>query len=78
MNGVILTCQSLMTFAVIKMYPMMVLCLGIDVVWSLFAVVCVFSAFYGVFILPETKGKSLNEVLMLFESRGKTTNSSNS
>lgn len=57
------------------MYPMAVLNLGIEIVWSIFALVCVSSAFYGLFILPETKGKSLNEVLMTFEFREKTTNS---
>lgn len=77
MNGVVLTYQSLLSFAVIKIYPMAVSNLGIEVVWSIFAIVCVSSAFYGLLILPETKGKSLNEVLMTFESRKKNTNSNN-
>lgn len=71
MNGVILTCQSLMTFIIIKMYPTAVLHLGVEVVWAVFSIFCVSSAFYGVFVLPETKGKSLDEILKTFESRGK-------
>lgn len=74
MNGVILTCQSLMTFAIIKMYPMAVEKLGVEIVWTVFSIFCVSSAFYGVFVLPETKGKSLDEILMTFESRGKRKN----
>jgi len=68
MVGFIQTIQSFIMFGVIKMYPMMVTNLGIEIVWSIFAGICVCSAFYGKFILPETKGKSLDEILMSFES----------
>lgn len=75
MNGVVLTYQSLMSFAVIKMYPVAVLNLGVEAVWSIFTIVCVSSAFYGLFVLPETKGKTLKEVQMTYESREKTISS---
>lgn len=68
MNGIILTIASVIAFSITKMYPMIVENLGIEVVWSIFAFFCVLSAFYGKYILPETKGKSLNEILMSFES----------
>lgn len=72
MNGVVQTVASVIIFSVTKIYPMTVNNLGIEVVWSFFAFVCVLSAFYGKFILPETKGKSLDEIIMSFESHNKT------
>lgn len=40
---------------------------GIYVIWSVFTIFCIISALLGVFILPETKGKSLDEIAMMFE-----------
>lgn len=59
-------------FIVIKIYPSMVLKFGIENVFTAFAAFSLASALFGAFIMPETKGKSLNEILRSFESRKKS------
>jgi len=67
MSGIVQVCGYELMFIVIKIYPFLVSRFGIEAVWSVFAAFCVISAFYGAFIMPETKGKSLNEILTSFE-----------
>lgn len=55
-----------------KLYPQIASKFGIETVWTVFAVFCVVNAFYGKFIMPETKGKSLEEILSEFDSSKKT------
>lgn len=71
MNGVVQTCGYLLWFAVCKMYPSLVLHFGVEIVWSIFAIFCVLNVLFAIFIMPETKGKSLEEVLLYFESHEK-------
>lgn len=59
-------------FLVIKVYPFIISAYQIEDVWTVFTVFCVISALYGLFIMPETKGKSLNEIGKSFESRKKS------
>jgi len=67
MTGIVQIIGYELMFVVIKLYPAMVDKFGIENVWSLFAGFCIISAFFGKFIMPETKGKSLNEILSSFE-----------
>lgn len=71
MNGIVQTFGFLMMFAIIKMYPTMVLNFGIECVWSVFTVICVVSVFFCAFILPETKGMPLQDILATFEAKEK-------
>lgn len=47
---------------------------GIYVVWSVFTIFCIASALFGVFIVPETKGKSFDEIAEIFDKRKKVAN----
>lgn len=58
-------------FLVIKVYPRMVSVFGIENVWTVFAGFCLLTVFYSVFIMTETKGKSLDEILSEFEPQKK-------
>lgn len=58
----------------IKIYPMLELHFGIYVVWSVFTIFCIASALFGVFIVPETKGKSFDEIAEIFDKRKKVAN----
>lgn len=69
MTGVVQVCGYELMFVVIKIYPSMVSRFGVEEVWSVYACFCLVSVFYGAFIMPETKGKTLNEILESFESR---------
>lgn len=67
MNGIVQICGYELLFAVIKMYPFLVSKYGMENVWSVFAAFCVASAFFGAYIMPETNGKTLNEIIATFE-----------
>lgn len=71
MNGVVQTCGYMFMFAVIKIYPMMVSILGILEIWTIFTIMCMISVFFCSFILPETKGVTLDVILTYFEPQKK-------
>ncbi|XP_026817040.1 facilitated trehalose transporter Tret1-like isoform X1 [Rhopalosiphum maidis] len=67
MNGVVQTCGYIMWFMICKIYPSMISNLGVEIVWSIFAFFCLLNVLFAIFIMPETKGKTLDEVLLYFE-----------
>lgn len=69
MTGIAHTFGFELMFLVIKVYPFIISTYGVEAVWTVFAGFCIASAFYGIFVMPETKGKSLNEIVKSFESR---------
>lgn len=71
MNGIVLMCGYILWFTICKIYPSLILHFGVQIVWSVFAAFCVLNVLFAIFIMPETKGKSLDEVLMYFEPRKK-------
>ena len=56
-----------MMFVVIKTYHDLKTHLGEDVTFWIYSVVCLASCFFVHFLVPETKGKSLEEIEQLFE-----------
>lgn len=71
MSGVVNIVGYELMFLTTKIYPKMVLTFGIENVWLIYAVFCMLGGLFGAFIMPETKGKSLNEILYSFESKRK-------
>ncbi|XP_025191046.1 facilitated trehalose transporter Tret1-like isoform X2 [Melanaphis sacchari] len=69
MNGLVQTCGYVMWFIICKIYPSMVSHFGVEIVWSIFAFFCILNMLFAIFIMPETKGKSLDEVLLYFEPK---------
>ncbi|XP_050439287.1 facilitated trehalose transporter Tret1-like isoform X2 [Adelges cooleyi] len=69
MNAVVQSAGYEMLFGATKVYPMLVSMLGIKIVWAIFTGSCLLTAMYGWFLLPETKGKSLDEILEGFEPK---------
>ncbi|XP_022169559.1 plastidic glucose transporter 4-like [Myzus persicae] len=72
MGGIVQVIGYELMFLVIKVYPALVSKFGVEFVWSVFTIFCFASALFGAFIMPETKGKSLNEILSSFDSRKKS------
>jgi len=72
MGGIVQAFGYELMFLIIKIYPSLVLTFGVKCIWSVFTIFCFLSALFGAFILPETKGKSLNDILVSFESRKKS------
>lgn len=60
-------------FLTSKIYPAMSSTFGLVNIWSIFAGFCVVTALFGVFIMPETKGKSLDDITKSFESKKSST-----
>ncbi|XP_060859337.1 facilitated trehalose transporter Tret1-like [Metopolophium dirhodum] len=71
MNGVVQTCGYVIWFMICKIYPSLILNLGVEIIWSIFAFFCILNVLFAIFIMPETKGKSLDEILLYFESQEK-------
>ncbi|VVC29775.1 Hypothetical protein CINCED_3A008222 [Cinara cedri] len=71
MNGIVQTGGFVLMFSVIKIYPLMVSILGIQNIWTIFTFICILSAVFCLFILPETKGVPLDVILTYFEPHKK-------
>lgn len=72
MSGIVQAFNYELMFVVIKVYPTLATRFEIEDVWSIFAAFCVASVFFGIYIMPETRGKSLNEIVSEFEPRQKS------
>lgn len=72
MNGIVQTFGYELMFLVIKVYPSFVSTFGIECIWTGFASGCLLCALYGAFIMPETKGKTIDDILKSFEARQKS------
>lgn len=71
LNGVVQTWGYVAMFMVIKVYPSIVSYYGVEIIWSIFAVSCLINTLFGVFIMPETKGKTLDDILSSFKKQKK-------
>ncbi|XP_003244834.1 facilitated trehalose transporter Tret1 [Acyrthosiphon pisum] len=67
-NGVMYSCGYELMFGAIKVYPMLVHMFGIRAVWTGCACTCFITSLFGAFVLPETTGKTLNEITDGFRS----------
>lgn len=68
MNGVMYSCGYELMFGAVKVYPMLVKTFGIQAVWTVCACTCFVTSLFGAFVLPETTGKTLNEIIDGFRS----------
>ncbi|XP_050432883.1 facilitated trehalose transporter Tret1-like [Adelges cooleyi] len=69
MSGLLYSVGYELMFVAIKIYPAMVSALGIEWVWTIFNGFCITIVLFGAFVLPETTGKSLDQILEKFEHR---------
>lgn len=67
--GITVCMAYFMSFIVIKSYPSMLNTMGNGTVFLVYAVVSLLGTVFVYFILPETKGKSLQEIENLFKRR---------
>lgn len=56
-----------MSFIAIKSYPSMLLYMGNDIIFLLYGTVSLLGTLFVYFLLPETKGKTLQEIENLFK-----------
>ncbi|XP_050526675.1 probable metabolite transport protein CsbC isoform X2 [Daktulosphaira vitifoliae] len=71
-NAAVQSVKYELLFVAIKIYPMMVSNVGIKTVWTFYTTVCLLAAFYGWIFMPETTGKTLNEITASFDPKKKT------
>lgn len=62
MCGVVQSCGYILWFITCKIYPSSVLTFGVEIVWSIFVFFCVLSILFSIYIMPETRGKTLDEI----------------
>lgn len=62
------------SFISIKMYPFLVESLGSSTVFLIYGIISILATVFVSIILPETKGKTLEEIENLFKSRSSRTN----
>lgn len=62
------------SFISIKMYPFLVESLGSSTVFLIYGIISILATVFVSIILPETKGKTLEEIENLFKSRSLRTN----
>ncbi|XP_044004118.1 facilitated trehalose transporter Tret1-like [Aphidius gifuensis] len=60
--GIIITVNGLVAFLILKFFPTIVVYFGMHSVFWLFAIICFIGILFTIFVLPETKGKSLKEI----------------
>ncbi|EDS32412.1 sugar transporter [Culex quinquefasciatus] len=61
------------SFIVVKYFPVMVEVLGMHGCMWTFAGCCLFGVLFNAFFVPETRGKSIDEITLAMESRSKAT-----
>ncbi len=59
-------------------FPLMLSAMGIAWVFTIFSVICLLSFFFAFYMVPETKGKSLEEIEASLKQRFKKKNSTQS
>lgn len=57
----------------VKYFPVMVEVLGMHGCMWTFAGCCLFGVLFNAFFVPETRGKSIDEITLAMESRSKAT-----
>lgn len=57
------------SFTVIKMYPTMLVLMGSDNLFFFFGVTSAMTVIFVIFVLPETKNKSLEEIQQMFRNK---------
>lgn len=70
-SSVAVTLNWFMVFVVTKMFPTMNDHLGIDVTFWIFAVIMAGATAFTQFLVPETKGKTYNEILVILQGQSK-------
>ncbi|XP_044004119.1 facilitated trehalose transporter Tret1-like [Aphidius gifuensis] len=60
--GIIITVNGLVAFLILKFFPTIVVHYGMHSVFWLFSIICFIGILFTIFVLPETKGKSLKEI----------------
>lgn len=71
--GLTVCLAYLLSFIAIKVYPSMLLIMGNELIFLFYGLVSLLGTVFVYFILPETKGKTLQEIENLFKRRTSAT-----
>lgn len=69
LGGLVISIAYVLMFCVVKMFPFVMDNLGIEKVFYLFAVNSLMGVVFTYFFLPETLGKSFQEIEMFFAAK---------
>ncbi|XP_006565859.2 facilitated trehalose transporter Tret1 isoform X3 [Apis mellifera] len=76
LGGITTSIVQILTFAIIKMYPSLHDMVGIESTIWIFAAASTLGALFALTILPETRGRSLDEIERTFSKKASESNSS--
>lgn len=76
LGGITTSIVQMLTFAIIKMYPSLHDVVGIESTIWIFAAASILGAIFALTILPETRGRSLDEIERGFSKKTSESNSS--
>lgn len=77
MSGVVNAVSYSILFGMVKLYPAMMIVMGNDMVFLFYGCVSLGSVIFCFFCLPETKGKTLEEVSAIFKGKPKVAPANN-
>ena len=60
--GIALAVMAVLTFLVVKVFPMVMLSMGAVITYGFFAVVGVLASVFCFYFVPETRGKTVDEL----------------
>jgi SP family arabinose:H+ symporter-like MFS transporter len=66
-SGICAAVDWLANYGLVLAFPLMQVGIGLGWTMIVFAILCVVGIFFVYFFLPETKGKSVEEVVQLFD-----------
>ena len=65
---------AILVFGVVKIFPLALDVVGGPATYGFFAAFCVGAALFGFFLIPETRGKNVEELSFMYRGRAMTVN----
>ena len=73
-SGIVMSMVAILVFGVVKIFPLALDVVGGPATYGFFAVFCVGAALFGFFLIPETRGKNVEELSFMYRGRTITVN----
>jgi MFS family permease len=76
-SGITITAVAIMVFIVVKIFPLAVATVGAHYTYGFFAIVCLFGGVFCYFFVPETRGKTVDELQYMYAKGNTNANNDN-
>ena len=65
-SGITIAVVAILVFTVVKVFPIAMAQAGGPMTYGFFAIICLLSAFFSYYFVPETRGKNIQELSKLY------------